>query len=302
MGQNSADAGEKKELKGILAVILAGTAWGLIGIFVKYADAAGLSSLQIGLLRVTFAGIFMFLYLLAKDPGLFRFRLRDIWMFIGTGVISLTFFSLCYFTVTQMSEVSVAVTLLYTSPVFVMLMSALIFHEKITGRKIIALLMTCSGCILVAGFFGGSSMLTPVILLLGLASGFFYGLYSIFGKFAVLKYRTQTVTFYTFLFSALAFLPFSHPEGLITKMNLPLLLMMLLMAFVSTFLPYLLYTYGLSRMDSGKAAIYVTVEPMVGSLTGILFFGEEHGPLKILGIALILGASILLSAGPAFRK
>ena len=51
-------------------------------------------------------------------------------------------------------------------------------------------------------------------------------------------------------------------------------------------------------MDSGKAAIYVTVEPMVGTLTGILLFHEEHGPLKILGIALILGASVLLSLQP----
>ncbi|MCI1722109.1 MAG: DMT family transporter [Lachnospiraceae bacterium] len=286
------------ERRGIAAVLAAGVSWGLLGIFVKYGSAAGLTSLQIGFLRVSFAGIMMFLYLLAADRSLFRIRLKDIWMFIGTGVISLTLFSLCYFTVTRLSEVSIAVTLLYTSPIFVMLMSAVFFHEKITGRKILALLMTFTGCIFVAGIFGGGAVLTPLILCLGLASGFFYGLYSIFGKFAVGKYTSQTITFYTFLFSALAFLPFSDPADLAAKLNPVLILVMLLMAFVSTFLPYVFYTYGLSCMDSGKAAIYVTVEPMVGTLTGILLFHEEHGPLKILGIALILGASVLLSLQP----
>lgn len=293
---------EKEKKHGVAAVLCAGFFWGILGNFVKIATAAGLTALQIGALRNSLACLMMFFFLLCTDRSLFRIRLKDFWMFIGTGIISLTFFSLCNFLMVQQSGISVAVTLLYTSPIFVMLMSAMIFHEKMNPRKILALFMTFTGCVLVAGFFGGGIALTPAVLLLGLGSGFFYALYSIFGKFAVQNYRPQTITFYTLLLSACAFLPFSDPPSLAQKMSLPLFGVTLIMAFVSTFLPYLLYTYGLSCMDSGKAAIYVTVEPMTGALCGILFFHEDHGVLKLLGIALILGASILLSLSDRIRE
>lgn len=285
---------KQQENKGILSVIAAGICWGILGLFVHFADAAGLSAMQIGFLRVSIATLFLFILLFIKDPRLFRIHPKDLWMFIGTGVLSLTLFSFCYYRVVEESEVSVAVVLLYTSPIFVMLMSAVIFHETITIRKLTALVMTFIGCILVAGFLGGPT-LTLQVLLLGICSGLFYGLYSIFGKFAVRKYRSETITFYTFLFSAAAFLPFSEPANLITKITPQVLLICVLMAFFSTVLPYLFYTYGLSQMDSGKAAIFVTVEPMVGAITGMLFLHEDHNPLKILGIILILGASVVLA-------
>jgi DME family drug/metabolite transporter len=292
----SENENSKKNL-GIFSVLSAGILWGMLGIFVRYADFIGLTATQTGFLRVSLAGVLLFLIIFRMDKKQLRIRLRDLWMFIGTGVISLTLFSLCYFTVVEENQISIAVTLLYTSPIFVMLMSAVLFHERITKKKILALVMTFAGCLCVSGIFGGSHHLTARILLIGLASGFFYGTYSIFGKYAVRKYSSRTVTLYTFFFSALAFLPFSNPARLLNAFSGEALLMIFLMAFLCTVLPYLFYTYGLFCMDSGKAAILVTVEPMVGSLIGILLFHEDHSPLKILGIVLILGASVLLSWG-----
>ena len=60
-------------------------------------------------------------------------------------------------------------------------------------------------------------------------------------------------------------------------------------------LPYLLYTWGLQRMDSGRAAILVAVEPLVGAVLGMTAYGEPHGPMKLLGIALILAAVLVLN-------
>ena len=114
-----------------IAVILAGCLWGVINIFVKKLSAAGLDSLQIALGRLAGAAILFSLFLLIRDPSGFRIDLKDIWMFIGTGVISVVFFSLCYFYTMIRGQASVAVVLLYTSPVFVMLFSALLFKERI---------------------------------------------------------------------------------------------------------------------------------------------------------------------------
>lgn len=76
-----------------------------------------------------------------------KINLRDIWMFIGTGIISVVLFNLFYLTTFTLSSLSVAVMLLYTAPVFVMLLSLLLFKERLTFSKILALCSTISGCL-----------------------------------------------------------------------------------------------------------------------------------------------------------
>ena len=60
-------------------------------------------------------------------------------------------------------------------------------------------------------------------------------------------------------------------------------------------LPYCLYTDGLRHVEAGKAAILATVEPFVAALLGILVYHEAVTPYKLLGMAAILGAVVLLN-------
>ena len=129
-------------VKATICVLAAGALWGCISLFVRQLDAAGLSAMDITYVRVLVGAIGMLAVILFVDRSLLRIRLRDIWMFIGTGVISVTMFNVCYFMCMTMSEASIAVVLLYTSPIFVMLMSALFFKERVTGRKVLAIACT----------------------------------------------------------------------------------------------------------------------------------------------------------------
>jgi drug/metabolite transporter (DMT)-like permease len=278
-------------------VLAAGAMWGTISIFIRHLDGAGLSALQVCLIRTLLAWLITGAFLAIRSPQLLSIRLRDCWYFIGTGVISYTLFSTCYFMAVAMSQVSVAVMLLYTSPVFVTLLSAVIFHERMTRRKWLALVCTVTGCVLVAGVFQGHLAVPLPALALGLASGFLYALYSIFGRFALSRYDPLTVTFYTFTFATAAMLPLGHP-GYIFEVLMgdpSLWLWVAGIAIVCSVLPYFLYTVGLQYMESGKAAIMATIEPFVGSAVGIFFFAEPHGPLKLIGMALILGSVIILN-------
>lgn len=285
--------------KATAAVLGAASLWGIISIFIRQLNAVGLTALQIGMIRALIGSVLLFLWLGITHRELLKIRLRHLWYFVGTGVVSMAFFNWCYFTVIQISQASVAVVLLYTSPIFVMVLSAIFFREKITRRKVLALVMTFLGCVLVAGLIGGSYTLTPSVFLLGIGSGLFYGLYSIFGSVALKRYDTRTVTAYTFLFATLGTLPVcgvgaltkrlaAHPTGLLWCMGI---------ALVSTLTPYLLYTWGLSHMSNSRAAILATIEPLVGALIGILLYKEPANILKLLGMALIFGAVVLLNLG-----
>ena len=285
-----------KQRKPALAVLAAGVAWGIISIFVRRLSAAGLAPMQIALLRLFISALVFFPWLALRDPARLRIRLRDLWMFAGTGIVSLVCFYTLYFWTTVHSQASVAVVLLYTGPAFVLLLSALLFRERITGRKLLCLGMTVLGCALVSGLAGGVS-LGPLVLLAGLGSGFFYALYTIFARVALRRYDSMTVTAYTFLMGALGSLPLGKAADTASLLAAdPVLLWSCLgIGLVSTVLPYVLYTWGLQRMDSGRAAILVAVEPLVGAVLGMACYGEPHDLPKLAGILLILAAILLLN-------
>lgn len=278
-----------------LSVICAGICWGIISLFLKTLTQAGLTLIQTMTIRAIFSAIILFFILLIKNPSLLKIQIKDIWMFIGTGIISLTFFSLCYFSTILESGASVAVVLLYTSPIFVLLLSAIIFHEKITSTKIIAIILTFAGCVLTAGLIGANHSISIKSFLIGLCSGLGYALYSIFSRFALKKYNILTIIFYTFLFSGISLLPFCNIQTIVISFNVKTILASLGISFFCTVLPYVLYTYGLSHLDNSKAAIYVTIEPIVGTLLGLLLYKENFSVLKIVGIFLILIAIVLCS-------
>ena len=152
----------KKYTLGIIYVLIAGILWGTMGVFVNYFDGIGLGSIDIAGVRVFFASVLVVLFLLLKNPALLKFRLKDIWCFIGSGLVSLMIFTVCYFKTIVLSTMSVAAVLLYTSPVFVIVLSFIIFKEKITGVKAISCIVCVAGCAFVSGVVGSDTSISLI--------------------------------------------------------------------------------------------------------------------------------------------
>lgn len=280
-----------------LSILCAAALWGTMGIFVNQMTSFGFTSMQIIFWRALVAAVVLFGVLLIKDRSLLRIRLRDCPIFIGTGVISFTCFSFCYFTAMHLSSLSVAAVLLYTAPVFVMLLSALLFHEKLNVYKLLAIVLTVAGCALVTGIASGSAKVSGLGILFGLGAGVGYALYSIFGRYGVERYHTLTVTAYTFLFAAVASLPLSEPMNLFTKVTSPeVVFWILAVGIFTSALPYLLYTAGLTKVESGRAAVLATIEPVVAALIGVFVYGEQLDLYKVAGIVLVFAAVALIQA------
>lgn len=280
-------------------VFVAGALWGIISLFLKPLLDMGFSQMQTVTLRCLLAAAVLGIYMLLKDKSLFRFHLRDIWCFLGTGLLSLLFFSVCYFYSMTYNGVCVAVILLYTSPVFVMLLSLLLFKDKITYKKLIAVALTIIGCVLVSGVAGGQSI-GAVGIVLGICSGLGYALYSIFSRYALQKnYHSMTISFYTFLFCGLGCLPFAKPVAMVASLTPKAILLVVGLGVVCCVLPYLFYTKGLESVDNTRASVIVAVEPVVASLIGIFVYHESVTALKIAGVVLVLAAVLICSTASA---
>ena len=288
---------EKKGYLGDILIIIAGLFWGSMGIFVRHLNDLGFTSIQVACLRLTVAGLLFALILLIKDPKGFKISPRDIPLFLALGLVSILFFTCCYFTAIRLMTMSTAAILLYTSPIWVMILAIIFLKEKITVQKIIALVLAFAGCVLVSGF-GGKVTVTGILV--GLGSGLGYGLYSIFGTFALKKYSPYAVTCYTFLIAGLGSVAVSDPADLFSKISavdnkLSLFGFVLLTSIVTAVIPFLLYTLGLNRTSAGKAAVLATVEPAAAPLFGVIVMNETIGPVAVAGIILVFAAIFVLS-------
>lgn len=283
--------------KPLMAVIAAGTFWGFMGLFARKLNTAGYGALEVAQARITTGFILVGSYLLIFDRESLKIQLKDAWCFVGTGIISLLFFSICYFSALNYTSLSVASILVYTAPVFVMFMSLFLFKEKLNIQKVLGLILAFAGCVLVSGI-GGDSPTSMIGILLGLGSGFFYALYSIFGRYAINRgYGAWTMTFYTFLFCTIgcAFLSDWKLISSAVAADGNILFWIFGLGFVTAFLPYVLYSYALENMESSKASILASVEPVVGTLCGVLIFHEPITVLGVAGIILVLLAIVVLN-------
>lgn len=287
---------EKHNFLPPLFVLLAGSMWGCTGLFNRHLTALGLSSQNIVLVRNLGACIVLLLIFFLYDRSLFRIRLRHLPIFLGTGLVSLMLFTLCYFRCQQVTDLSTAAILLYTAPTFVVVLSAILWRETITRRKLTALLIAFLGCCFASGILSGGLSVSRYGLLLGIGSGFFYSTYTIFSRYGLAHYPPYTCTLYTFLISGLGSLVLGRPSDLKVAVSSPAAVFWMLgLIAVSTVLPYLFYTRGLAGLgDGGKASILASIEPVVASFVGIAAFGEPLTLGVILGLVCILASVYIL--------
>ena len=286
---------QNKKFAAILP-LLAGVLWGLTVLFVRYLDSLGLNKIQLTFFRSIFAALSLLIFLSVKDRSQLKIKLRDLWCFFGTGIVSVLAFSVCYFYTLTHASSSVAVVLSYTAPFFVMLLSALLFKEKITVTKVLALILATAGCFLLCKT-DKNTPITPIIITVGVLSGLAYALYSIFARFVVGKYPPLVITMYTFIFTAIGsiFLVDFGELGAVIARSPSCVFMLFAFAVVSTLMPYVLLTIGLKYVEPGKAAILTTTEVLTASICGVLFSGDILEAPGIWGIILLVAGVVLVN-------
>ncbi|WP_138420584.1 DMT family transporter [Aquibacillus sediminis] len=278
-----------------IITILGASFWGLTGLFVESLNAHGFTAWEIVSLRLTSSTIILIVFMSLFSRKHLRIKLKHLPYFVGLGVGSIVIFNWLYFTVMEQTSLSIAVVLLYTSPVFVAILSKVVFKERITKKKLISLLFTLVGCSLVIKLIPLGNVSVPFIsILLGLLSAFFCALYSIIGKFVSWHYNFLTITTYALLTGSLFIFPTS---GLWNKLDafqsVDVWINIFGISVISTILAYTLYTFGLAYIESSKAAILGAMEPIVAVLVGVFVFGDSLTTLQVMGIILVITSAFL---------
>lgn len=295
-------------------VLAAASLWGTLGIYGRLLFPMGYTPLELASVRtvVGLAGLAGLMVLrgrrTARTSAGRRIQLAaaavpwaDLPFFAVYGLVSVAVFQYVYFEAIERTTVPIAAALLYTAPAFVVVLAWVFLGEPLRRGRLLALAMVLLGVLLVTGAgrsaAAGVAPLSLSALLFGLAAGLTYALNTIFGKRALRRHDPYRTVFFIFVFGAI-FLALAAPPWEPLARRLDALPLLLALGLLPTLAAYLLYIGGLRHLPAGNAAILATAEPVVAALVGAFFLAEALRWDQAAGVALILGAALLLSRRP----
>ena len=298
--KNSFETIYSEEAKGYIMVFFAGILWGTIGIFSNLMSGIGVSPSITSFMRL-FMGSIIILPIVLGVGGykILKIDKESFFHCLLLGVFSQALFNYCYNTAIVKVGVSTAAVLLYTSPIFVCIMSVIFFKEDMVKRKIVALILNICGCFLVVT--GGNISTLDISFLgvfLGVSSGFLYSLVTIIGKIASDKVHPFVIVFYSFLFGWISLGIIVKPlEQIAAHSSTEFWLYSFGFGLIPTVGSYLLYMGGLSKdLEISRVPVIASVETVAASLIGVFIFKENLGIVNTLGIViLILSIAIMNS-------
>ena len=119
----------KKRTIGMTMILAAAAMWGTIGTFTRKFGQAGVGSWSLIFYRSLVTAVLLLVYIIVKDRALLKIRIRDLWMFVGSGIVSFYLFNVCYMLSINMNSLAVSAILLYTAPIFVMVFSVVLLKS-----------------------------------------------------------------------------------------------------------------------------------------------------------------------------
>lgn len=194
----------------------------------------------------------------------------------------------------QSIDSGLASTLHFTYPVAVMLLSALLFRERIGRRELLCAILCMAGVLLL--YTPGAKTDTSGVVIAALSGLVYAGYIVALDKSGLKGLSVLTMTFWLSLLSAAEIFAFSLCTGNLT-LYLPkaVWLPYLGLGLFATVLALTLFQIGVFLCGPVKASLLSTFEPLTGVVIGILVFHETLTVKSACGLLLILLAVILLA-------
>ena len=282
---------------GTLMCLASAAGFGAMTIFGKLAYGEGAT---VGtLLAVRFAIASLLLWGLLLTGGALRelraLSRRDVVAALALGAVGYAGQAATYFSALRRMDAAVLSLLLYTYPAIVAVAAAALGRERVDARRVIALLLTSAGLVLVLAA-AGTGTLDPLGSALALGAAVIYSAYILVGDRAGLRVPAlplaalvcsgATVT----LALGSAVLGQLRP-GALTAAGWGWIACV---AVVSTVGAIGLFFAALRRIGPTRTAIVSTAEPLVTVVLAYLVFGETLAPLQQAGGVLVLGGVLAL--------
>jgi len=267
--------------------------FGTIGIFRRYIP---LSSAFLAFARGILGGLFLLAFVRLKRGGRGeKLQTGDFtWLVISGMLIGINWMLL--FEAYNYTTVSVATLCYYMQPTIVILLSPLIFKERLTRKKAICATFAIIGMVLVSGVIGDNGSRGGSLrgIMLGLGAAVFYAMVVIMNKRirGIDAYQKTTIQ----LLSAGAVM---IPYLLLTdgfagaSFDLRTICLLLFVGIVHTGIAYVLYFGSMDGLRVQSIALFSYIDPVSALLFSALLLGERLSVPSMIGAVMIIGSAVV---------
>lgn len=273
---------------GVLFVVGAAVLWGTTG--TSQALAGGtLSSLWFGALRLAFAALF-FVVFAAVTGGLSRHAWRELPPMAALGAgLCMAAYNLSFFAGVKLTGVGVGTAIaLGSGPIWAGLLQAVFQRQPPTSAWWIGTVVAIVGGVLLSSGGGGTQSLGLTGIVLCLASGLSYAVYTLLNKRMVGQAPASSITLAAFAVAALLALPAAAVEAGVPTMDLGDLVAVAYTGIVTAGVGYLLFSFALHHIRPATAVTLALTEPVVAFLLAVTLIGEPADLSALSGLALVV--------------
>ena len=274
-----------------LLLVISMIVFGTIGLFVKYIP---LSSGEIALYRAILAIILLGIFLLITKQKIdIKTIKKDLLLLLISGM-AMGINWILLFEAYNYTSVSVATLSYYFAPVLVMVVSPILFKEKLSIIQIICFVGSTLGLVLLTGISdlnGNNSNFKGIIF--GILAAIFYATVIVINKF-IKGVSGVNRTFLQFISSIIVLLPYVLLTSGINVLKLEGVswIYLLVIGIIHTGICYCVYFSSVKELRGQEVAILSYIDPLVAVIVSLVFLSESMNVYQIIGGILILGFSL----------
>jgi drug/metabolite transporter (DMT)-like permease len=255
--------------------------------------------------RSTFALLVLAPILFLKNRSALRVRGSHLAQFFLLGILGLAASNYFYYFAIEKTTVATAIVLQYVAPVWVLLYMLARGLQRATTLRISGVVLAVIGCSFAVGEVASRSDF-PWLALSGArfnvvgviaaeVAAISFAFYNVYGQHLVQIYERWTVLVYSLL-GASVFWQLLNPPWKIVAQHYSggQWLYMLVFSIASMLVPFSLYFAGLQYLDPTRAIVTACLEPVWAILLTALILGELVSPMQVVGILVVLSATILV--------
>lgn len=288
----------KSQILPIAALVSACVIWGSSFLFGKGA-LSELAVSHVVLLRFLIASVLLLpIGLIRKDAP----RTQDLPLFFITGFLTVPVTYLLQFGGLALTNVSSASIIIGAFPPLMAIAAMMFFGERPGPRGWIAILLSTLGILIIFGVPDTThNLVGDGMVILSLITSVIWVTLS---KRLMERYDALAATSYIILCGTISLIPISLLWDGLPELGstAAVWIHVLALGIPCTGLAYVLWNWGLSRIEASRAAVYVNLEPVVGAILGVMILDESIRLSALVGGSLILFAAFDISrcqvAGP----
>lgn len=303
--EKSLNQGTNHSGKGIALAVLGASLWGVMGVFIRALGGVGYTSLDVSFVRCLFAGVGFFIVKACTEATALRIDSKGLCICFLYGILGYAMGFVGYGVAVERIPVAVTTILSFMSPIWVAVLSVLVFKERLQTMTAVIIFVCFLGASMVANVWGTTDMkLDWFGLFAGALNGIGVAFQIMIPRYFAKQYERDTMLVYGFLGAAIGLGFFTNFQTIVQSVtgenSIYVICNLFGIGILCTMVANVAVVKAGQYISSTTCSILLALEVVVGTVVGYFLFAENLNLMQCIGAIIVvcgaLGSTLYKSA------